>query len=154
MVSSVAGGTWSVTGSGVGTVSSGGVVTGLVLGADTLKYEVSNVCGTYDTFFVIQVVPADSCSSVAVSFDQALIASISIFPNPSTDGTFCIQLPAQASEEVFVHITDITGTTLHNLRLQPTGTIIKVPSVLSSGIYIVKVLTTTQQWVSKILIER
>lgn len=154
MVSSISGGTWSVTGSGVVTVSSGGVVTGLVLGADTLKYEVSNVCGTYDTFFVIQVVAADSCSSVAVSFIQELIASISIFPNPSTDGTFNIQLPIQARDDVFVRITDITGTTLHNLRLQPTGTIIKVPSMLSSGIYIVKVLTTTQQWVSKILIER
>lgn len=52
----VPGGTWSATNSNA-TVSSAGLVTGLVVGVDTILYSVSNVCGAASATHIISINP-------------------------------------------------------------------------------------------------
>ncbi len=61
----VSGGTWSSTNTSRATVSVSGLVTGLVSGSDTIKYSVTNTCGTATTFTVISVSPGASAGSIS-----------------------------------------------------------------------------------------
>jgi hypothetical protein len=56
LISSVSGGTWSATNANA-TVSTGGVVTGVVVGIDTIRYGVTNGCGTVYATAAVNINP-------------------------------------------------------------------------------------------------
>ncbi len=59
------GGTWSITNAALATVGSTGVVSGLSPGADTIRYSVTNSCGTSVTSTVFNVVVLPTPASIS-----------------------------------------------------------------------------------------
>ncbi len=72
----VTGGVWSSTNTSIATVSSAGVVTGVSAGLDIIKYTVSDVCGTYNALFPINITTSSGTiagsDSVCVGYTVAL----------------------------------------------------------------------------------
>ena len=60
-----AGGTWSSSNTAIATVTTGGVVSGVATGIDTIKYSVTNVCGTAVTAQWIYVRPIPSAGTIS-----------------------------------------------------------------------------------------
>ena len=73
------GGVWTTGGNT--TINSVGVVTGVSIGFDTVKYTVTNTCGTYFTTKIIEV---KDCSSLS-TYNLVRNNDVNVFPNPSTD---------------------------------------------------------------------
>ncbi|NDC42767.1 MAG: hypothetical protein EBZ77_14665, partial [Chitinophagia bacterium] len=65
LTSTVSGGTWTSSNPSVATVSSTGVVTGLLAGSATISYSVSGSCGSAATSTPITVAPAPSAGTVS-----------------------------------------------------------------------------------------
>ncbi len=57
LVDGTAGGTWTSVFPAIATVSSTGVVTGVAAGVDTIKYTITNSCGTVSASYVVTVNP-------------------------------------------------------------------------------------------------
>jgi Secretion system C-terminal sorting domain len=62
---SVSGGTWSIFDTTYATVSDSGVVMGIMPGADTIKYKLSNMCGSDSTWFAFSVNPMPHAGVIA-----------------------------------------------------------------------------------------
>ncbi len=78
---STSGGTWSVKGTNA-LVTASGKLGGLKEGIDTVKYSISNSCGTYSSLYPITILPTGSAGS---------ISAIELYPNP-TNGKFTVKL--------------------------------------------------------------
>ena len=61
----VAGGLWSTTNPGIATVSTGGVVTAIAAGPDTVTYGNTTVCGVFASELVINVLPLPDAGTIA-----------------------------------------------------------------------------------------
>lgn len=80
------GGTWSSGSTGVATVSSGGVVTGVAVGTSTISYAVTGCGGTAYATTVVTVSPFDGISG-HVNFSSPLYGAVKVWLihyNPST----------------------------------------------------------------------
>lgn len=86
---STSGGTWSVKGTNA-LVTAGGKLGGLKDGVDTVKYSISNSCGTYSSLHPVTILPAGSAGS---------ISAIELYPNP-TNGKFTVKLISTTDNNV------------------------------------------------------
>jgi autotransporter-associated beta strand protein len=78
---STTGGAWSVKGTNA-LVTANGKLGGLKEGIDTVKYSISNSCGTYSSLHPVTILAAGSAGS---------ISAIELYPNP-TSGKFTVKL--------------------------------------------------------------
>ncbi len=65
LTESVTGGTWSNSFTSISTVSSTGVVTGVSAGVDTIKYSITNSCGTAIARYVITVIAQPNAGTIS-----------------------------------------------------------------------------------------
>ena len=79
LTDTINGGIWT-TGTNT-TINSIGVLTGVSIGFDTVKYTVTNSCGTYVTTKVVEI---KDCSSLGTSITTKN-SDVEVFPNPTKD---------------------------------------------------------------------
>ncbi|MBC7552730.1 MAG: gliding motility-associated C-terminal domain-containing protein [Taibaiella sp.] len=82
----VTGGTWSTT-NATATISSAGVVTGVSAGTDTVKYAVTNSCGTIYATYIINVIAFPTAGTLSGPSSVCEFASITLTPT-ITGGTW------------------------------------------------------------------
>ena len=79
------GGTWSSANTAIATVTSAGVVHGTPAGtgSDTIRYSVTNGCGTKDTFIIINISPLPSSATISGSSSVCVGDAIGLTPSAS-----------------------------------------------------------------------
>ncbi len=127
-------GVWSYV-TGHVTVTSAGAVRGISPGVDTVKFRVSNSCGTVVVIHPITVYSVHYCDSVnSVPSNFSKTDQISIAPNPTSE-TITIK---SVSVVESLQVTDITGRILY--MSQPMKKEMEVDlSSLATGCYFVRV---------------
>jgi len=77
------GGTWSSANTSIATVTSGGVVHGTPTGtgSDTIRYAVTNGCGTKDTFTIITITPLPSSATISGASSLCVATAIGLTPS-------------------------------------------------------------------------
>ena len=138
-------GTWNeITGN---TSVAGGIVTGVNPGFDTVRYVVSNSCGSDTAEMVVFVT---QCNTGIVS-DEEAIPNLVVYPNPNS-GTFVVVL-SQPENEITVSVIDITGRILSTEHSAVTAISILVSlHDFAMGSYMIKVETQRGTYWGKITI--
>ncbi len=85
----IAGGIWSSTATGVATVSSAGLVSGITLGTATISYVVTNSCGTgsISTIVTVNTLPA-TAGTITGTVDTVCMGSSITLTDATTGGTW------------------------------------------------------------------
>jgi len=146
------GGTWSTDVITIANVNNLGVVVGLIAGTDTIRYRVSNNCGTSMVARGIEVLPASSCDPVMVGEAAGAVAELKVFPNPN-DGVFTWNLLSATNEPAVIVITDVVGKIVSrsvSVTNKENNTILDVPG----GVYFISVKTPGGTYNAKITISR
>ena len=146
LADATSGGVWSSTNIARATVSSAGLVRGIAVGADTIKYSVTNTCGTVVAMKTITVTAGREENPVA---EANPAATISIYPNPASS-LINITLPA-GTDNATITLTDINGRTLSQTTTTDAVHQMDV-STLPAGTYIIKVITDKQIFTEKVII--
>ncbi|NDC42209.1 MAG: T9SS C-terminal target domain-containing protein, partial [Chitinophagia bacterium] len=144
---SIAGGNWRSTLRRT-VVAATGVVTGVSVGIDTIHYTLTNPCGVYDTFFVVQVRPAENCWPLHTSTLSGAITSFGVIPNPS-DGNIRLQIPMPDQEQANLTITDLLGRTVFRGAVRNGA---EINTSILAGTYVLMVSTPTGTYVERIVI--
>jgi len=145
------GGIWSASAhASIGAAT--GMFTASAVGADTVLYTVTNLCGASRQSYLISVMNCDtSHSNVGVATMQGIVSGLYITPNPS-DGHFTLRLASPASEDARITITDMYGKRLQSFDL-PTNAEQQVKLSLPAGIYIVSGIIRSETFAARLVIE-
>ncbi len=117
VVGGIGAGTWSVTNTSVATINSGGLLTGLLPGVDTVKYIVVNPCGSDTAIFPIRVFTPARCEG-AVQGAEVGRQGLVIYPNPVRDKV-SIRVNTVCGESIPTHIVDMKGNKIKEMILTP-----------------------------------
>lgn len=138
-------GTWNeITGN---TSVTGGIVTGINPGFDTVSYIVSNSCGSDIAEMVVFV---SQCNTGVVPIAEGM-PNLVAYPNPNS-GSFIVVL-SQPENNIIVSVMDVAGRVLQVER--PSGSATRIPVSLNnvaSGSYIIKVETDSNIYREKVTI--
>ena len=105
LTNTVSGGVWSSLHTGIATVGATGLVTGVAVGTDSIKYSVTNVCGTANAYKMITITAhRDELPGATNSGNDV---SINVYPNPNT-GTFILELTGPTGEANVI-VADLSG---------------------------------------------
>lgn len=152
LTSTVSGGTWSSTNVAKATVgATTGHVTGVTTGIDTIKYTVTNSCGTATTLYPITVLSTSACP-VGVTAVAAQTMGLTAYPNPAYSGAFTVNLATENTETTTVNITNLTGRVM-SVITGSTNKEINIKLNVPAGIYLITATTEHERYVSKIVIE-
>ncbi len=105
---SVSGGTWSSVTPGVATVTSGGVVTGVTAGNDSIKYTVTNSCGSNFASKVITVTNSPTVAAITGPTSVCVGSNITL-SETTTGGTWGSITPSVASVSTSGVVTGLTA---------------------------------------------
>ena len=130
---STSGGVWSVAGKNA-LISVDGKVGGLKAGADTIKYSVTNVCGTYISRFPITVLSSDN---------PGTIVGIQLYPSPN-NGQFTINVESKINESISVVIANPAYQVM-SITSATTNNNIVMNADLADGVYFLSAIST-QGW--------
>lgn len=127
------GGIWSTSSFTISDINSSGTVQGLVPGADTIIYSVSNACGIVSTFFPFLVRSYDEChTGVNALSDPG--NDLKIYPNPAND-----ELNISSQNKIAsIAITNLVGQTLYTHECSKQQVRVDVAG-LPDGVYFIKV---------------
>ena len=92
---------------------------------------------------------------LATGIDESADAELKVYPNPSVDGTFTIQLPSRlVKEKVLLRVTDLVGRVISEqwLNGSTTETII-TSKPLQSGCYILNLLSGNRSETAKLIVK-
>jgi endoglucanase len=134
--------TWSTSDEAIATVSADGLVTAVAPGdaqitAAVESAGVSSVCDvTVSTPTLANIIPGER--------------KLKIFPNPMDSKVLSIQVPGIESEEVIISIHDLAGRPLYANSKSLTGGVVKIEPGLSSGFYIIRVLTSGYRYIGSL----
>lgn len=135
LTGSPAGGTWTSVYTSMATVTSSGMVTGVSAGTDTIKYAVTNSCGTTTVTRAITINPLPSAGTITGPDSVCIGASISLANATATSGgTWSSLTPAVATvsgstvygatagiASIQYSVTTVCGTatTIHSVVVNP-----------------------------------
>ena len=119
------GGIWSSSNTGIAVVNTSGVVTGMATGVDTVKYSVTNSCGTTTVTKIIQVV---SLSLAGISGPDTVCEASSITLNNTTSGG------NWSSSNSIVAVVDSTSGIITGV----SGGVVIISYTLPSGCFVTK----------------
>jgi len=154
LVHSASGGTWSSSNTGLATVSSAGVVTGIASGTVTISYTLSNSCGHSSATHPLTVLSSTACggSNTMVGGPGTKNgAELTVIPNPN-NGRFTMKLTSDINEPVHVVITNLTGQKVKEFNTT-TNTETEVDMSQAAGIYMLSANTSGGVQIAKIIIE-
>ncbi|MFI5196094.1 MAG: T9SS type A sorting domain-containing protein, partial [Chitinophagales bacterium] len=148
----VSGGVWSSTNSSRATVDPAtGVVTGVTAGIDTIKYSVTNSCGTFTTKVVMHVLTAALCPTGVNTVTEGPLTELKIFPNPNGGSFTMNMLSAGTDEEVHVVITNIVGEKVREF-ITTTNKAVDIRLDPAAGIYLISASTAQGRYVAKVVV--
>ena len=151
LTDATSGGVWSSS-NAIAAIGTGGVVTMLAAGKDTITYTVTNMCASAAVTFAIANDTSSSCPSAVRTVAAANMGKILVFPNPS-QGMVTINLLSDLDEAVKFVISDITGSRIREIDAMtnhPLDLALDVPS----GVYFVSAFTIQGKTQEKITIIR
>ena len=152
LASTVSGGSWSSTNVAKATVNATtGHVTGVATGLDTIKYTVTNSCGTATTLYPITVLSTSACP-VGVAAVAAQVMGLTAYPNPAYSGAFTANLTTENTEAATITITNLTGRVI-SVITGSTNKEINIRLNVPAGLYLITATTEHERYVSKIVIE-
>ena len=151
-----AGGIWSSV-TGAATVSSIGLVTGLHSGVDTVRYTVTNSCGSAIAKKPIFVRQAGDCTT-AVDLSSGA-TDISVIPNPNK-GLFTVKgtFAGMSDNVVTIEVSSMLGQTVYKKQLVLQDGIINesihLSNDIANGMYLLSVTSENDVRVFHIVIEQ
>jgi len=129
MASTMSGGMWLSSATGIASVSSAGVVTGIAPGTVIIRYVVSNACSTDTSSRTVTVSDAGACATRITATANNM--TVRIFPNP-TSGIVTIAAPAAGT--IVVYSADGREVCRHTTS---SGTYtFTLPADLAAGVYV------------------
>ena len=134
------GGVWSAS-NGHATVT-GGVVTGVSSGPDTIRYVVTNACGPASASLVVAV---KGCLVAVPELEQPGIA---VYPNPC-DGVCVVSGPV-TTEAMWLRLTDLMGRELW--RKAYSGTDMELALPVPPGLYLLWLEGPGQRWSTRLAV--
>ena len=149
LTNTVTGGVWSSTLPSIATIGATGLVTGVAIGADSIKYTVTNVCGTAVAKKAITVTAHRDELPGATTGQGAAEASINLYPNPNS-GTFTLELTGTSGPATVI-IADLSGRVIENTTSSETRLYFDL-SRYAAGTYIVKVNVDGNEFSKKVLV--
>lgn len=150
--------TFTTTGSGgvwggvTGKVSvlGSGIVTGMAAGPDTVRYSVTNGCGTYTSIKPVWVKSATECmSGVQATVREA--PQVLIYPNPS-QGIFIVEIRQSYGEEVAITVADVAGRCMQYFKMQTNSMRALDMRLAAAGTYVITTMTSTGAYRAKVVI--
>jgi hypothetical protein len=147
----VSGGVWSSSNSHATIGSATGIVTGVTIGTDTIKYFVTNLCGTGTATHIISVHAAGTCTS-GILMAGGPEEGLKVYPNPAREGNFTVSISSDEDEDVHIVITNIVGAVV---KESTTKTNINAEISLNKapGIYILTAISAHAKYVAKVVVE-
>jgi len=121
-----ASGTWSSSNTGIATVSTTGIVTGIAAGTDVVSY-------TVPAGSVVYTVIVTECTNSVGNIPAVTASAIRVYPNPN-DGTFTVCITSVQNETVPVIITNALGQKVKELIVAANKEV-EVPLLLPPGVY-------------------
>lgn len=103
------------------------------------------------TINVIRYKDSDETEIVADSDSQRLNLLLKVYPNPSTDGNFTIELAEETSEETTLIITDLKGIKIREERFSGKTIFTLDLSNMPKGIYLMHAQNAQKHTVSKLI---
>lgn len=145
------GGTWSSSDPGVGAVDAiTGMVYGISPGATTIKYLVSNSCGTDSATQTVTVVAASLCTTGILPANGATTI-LHMYPNPSR-GTFTIRSASSIEEKVDLIVVNMVGERVREFTIY-TDHATEIELDQPPGIYFIKIVNGSPGYVAKLIIQ-
>jgi hypothetical protein len=146
LTNATVGGVWSSVSSSIATIGTSGRITGHLPGFDTIKYTVTNSCGSASGYTIIHVLDCVTGVTPLYSFP----ASIIISPNPS-DGIFNIQLLCSANNDAEIIITNIAGEQVKHFTMSPNKNK-QIQLNVPAGIYTVTATLNNERLTQKLIV--
>ena len=151
-----AGGIWSSV-TGAATVSSTGLVTGLHSGVDTVRYTVTNSCGSVIAKRPILVRQAGDCTTAVALSTGA--TDISVMPNPNK-GLFTIKgaFAGMSDNEVTIEVSSMLGQTVYKRQLITKEGIInesiQLSNSIANGMYLLTIISGNEVKMFHVVVEQ
>jgi PKD repeat protein len=151
LTDTVAGGIWSSLDTTLATITPTGLVTGHTAGTDTIKYTVTNGCGTAYTIAVIDILSMRDGFAVGGATDGEV--SLVLYPNPST-GIITIEIQNTTSNtcKATLRITDMAGKLITAKNTNNCKAQLNMGQ-LARGTYMLYVNTENNLFTRKIILE-
>ncbi|NDC41025.1 MAG: T9SS C-terminal target domain-containing protein [Chitinophagia bacterium] len=132
LTNSVSGGTWSTVTLAIASVSSiSGVVRGRAAGLDTIKYAITNTCGTSTAIYLVTVTASKPGETTPVAAGN----DISVYPNPST-GLVNVELSAAIEAGAAVTVTNTAGVVVYSAPVSNQRTPVDMSNYAAGMYYI------------------
>ena len=147
----VTGGAWGSTNTAVAIVSGGGMVTGLLPGADTITYAVTIGGCTTTAIFPVIVRPVAICATGVRAIAGEEDGAIEIAPNPN-QGVFTFRLASKFDEEVRLVIMDVVGEKVKEL-VTATNQKTEINFNAARGVYFITAVSPTGKQTAKIVVQ-
>ena len=150
----IAGGVWSSDFPSTAFVTTTGEILGTAAGTDTIRYTVTNACGSRTAVAAILVLPASSslCWPTAVAnVAGSGITELKVYPNPNT-GTFTILVSSANDEPVTITITNVVGEKVKEFGAT-TNQNAEVQLNAAAGMYFITASTKDGKYNAKVAIK-
>jgi trimeric autotransporter adhesin len=147
------GGVWTSLHTAFATVGSAtGIVAGVAVGLDTIKYTVTNGCGTGFALFPVSVHAVGTCAAgIAFNTTNSFAPGIKVYPNPNS-GTFSVNLLSDMDEQAHFVITNMLGLMVKEFT-GPANEPLEIRINAPAGIYYISAFTTRSRYDNKLVIE-
>jgi len=147
------GGLWSSTTASIATASSAiGAVYGAAVGVDTIKYTITNSCGSVAVRHEVTVRPfGGTCVSGVSGIGTPEHTELKVFPNPNR-GTFTMNLLSENDELANVAITSMWGVAVKEYSIT-TNTEQEINLNVPAGIYFVIATSVHGKYQAKIVVQ-
>ncbi len=152
--SSLSGGTWSAVTGNTSVAGSGGsaVVTGISSGVDSVKYTLTNSCGSTVAKYVVTVFSVSHCdTTLSAMLAKGETLGVLVYPNPSHD-EITVEFNSQTNEPSTLVITNILGEKVREWFVRDNKTTIPVND-LPYGTYILVATKGGKQYYYRIFVD-
>jgi hypothetical protein len=156
LADATAGGVWSSENSGIASVSTNGIVTGVLEGTTTIHYTVTNTCGatTVDKVVIVSEAARLITAPVNPKSQRVLLTGVSLditaVPNPTPD-YFTLTVKGNIGSNVSLRVTDLFGSVVERHEKIAPGTVLRLGQTWRGGTYFVEVIQGDQRKVIKII---
>jgi hypothetical protein len=146
----ITGGLWSSENTSIATIDAAtGLLTGIAPGIDTIKYHITNTCGSDSTTKAMTVRVCATEVGYTVKDSKCIIRA---YPNPN-QGAFMVNLISAAKENAHVTLTNILGEKVKEW-VMPTNAETEVRLNASPGIYFLSATTSQGSMNTRIVIDK
>ena len=143
----ITGGIWSSNNNNAN-VTNAGVVTGVATGTDTIIYSVTNVCGTDNAKWALNIIKCDFTIVHAIANP---LSELKVYPNPN-EGMFTIKLMSESNEQVSIVITNLLEQKVKEITTV-TNQPVNIKLDVAAGVYLISANTEHGKYVGKVTIQ-